>query len=337
MFDKISRSWSLAGQCWNVLKEDPALLVFPLLSSIVLLVLLGSFALPMFAFYHNLQPALADGNTTHTSRLLFYITMYAFYFVSYAVMMFFNSALISVALKRLDGESASVSEGLQMALARLPAILGYAAIAATVGTILRSIEERVGFVGRIVIGIIGAGWTIATAMTLPVLIEEDVGPIEAISRSLALLRRNWGENVIGNGGISLGVAVVAIPIFVLGWLLVVCRRCSTRSGASIFLAMALFVLMMIAIGLVSTTLHAIYTAALYRYATGSKENAGIDGDLLAEAYLPVNCLTERSSHLRESGCLVGYDVSEDEAVAFDVCRSRRRWARENIGPSVTTV
>jgi hypothetical protein len=285
VFDKISRSWSLAGQCWAVLKEDPALLAFPLLSSIVLLVLLGSFALPMFAFYHSLQPVLADGNTTHTSRLLFYITMYAFYFVSYAVMMFFNSALISVALKRLDGESASVSEGLQMALGHLPAILGYAVIAATVGTILRSIEERVGFVGRIVIGIIGAGWTIATAMTLPVLIEEDVGPVEAISRSLALLRRNWGENVIGNGGISLGVAVVAIPIFVLAWLLVVAAG-STHSGASIFLAMALFVVMMIAIGLVSTTLHAIYTAALYRYATGSKENAGIDGDLLAEAYLP---------------------------------------------------
>jgi hypothetical protein len=199
-------------------------------------------------------------------------------------MMFFNSALISVALKRLDGESASVSEGLQMALARLPAILGYAVIAATVGTILRAIEERVGFIGRIVIAIIGGGWTIATAMTLPVLIEEDVGPIEAISRSLALLRRNWGENVIGNGGISLGVAVVALPIIAIG-MLVVFAAMSTRATASIFLAMALFVLAMIALGLVSTTLHAIYTAALYRFATGSKENAGIDGDLLTEAYL----------------------------------------------------
>ena len=124
VFDKVSRSWSLAGQCWNVLAEDPALLVFPLLSSVVLLVLLGSFALPVFALYHSLQPALAEGNTTHTNRLLFYIAMYAFYFVSYTVMMFFNAALISVALKRLDGEAAGVSEGLQMALARLPAILG---------------------------------------------------------------------------------------------------------------------------------------------------------------------------------------------------------------------
>jgi hypothetical protein len=75
VFDRISRSWSLAGQCWDVLKEDPALLVFPLLSSIALLVVLGSFALPVFALYHSLQPVMMDGNTTHTRRLLFYLTM----------------------------------------------------------------------------------------------------------------------------------------------------------------------------------------------------------------------------------------------------------------------
>jgi predicted membrane channel-forming protein YqfA (hemolysin III family) len=99
------------------------------------------------------------------------------------------------------------------------------------------------------------------------------------------LRRNWGENVIGNGGISLGVAVVAIPLVVLSLLLVFAAM-STRASATIFLSMALFVITMIAVGLVSTTLHTIYTAALYRFATGSKENAGIDGDLLAEAYRP---------------------------------------------------
>ena len=285
MFDRISRSWSLAGQCWDVLKEDPALLVFPLLSSIALFVLLGSFALPVFALYHSLQPVMMDGNTTHTRRLLFYLTMYGFYIVSYAVMMFFNSALISVALKRLDGESASVGDGLRMALANLPAILAYAIIAATVGAILRAIEERVGFVGRIIVAIIGAGWTLATAMTLPVLVEENVGPIEAISRSLELLRRNWGENLIGNGGISLGVVVVALPIIGLAFFLL-CAAESTHVFGSIVLAMAFFVLAMIAVGLVSTTLHAIYTAALYRFATGSKDNAGIDGDLLAAAYWP---------------------------------------------------
>jgi Family of unknown function (DUF6159) len=81
------------------------------------------------------------------------------------------------------------------------------------------------------------------------------------------------------------VAVVALPVIGLA-LLVLFAAMSTRAAASIFLAMALFVIAMIALGLVSSTLHSIYTAALYRYATGSKENAGIDGDLLAEAYRP---------------------------------------------------
>jgi hypothetical protein len=283
VFDKISRSWSLAGQCWDVLKEDPKLLVFPLMSSIALLVLLGSFALPVLALYHSVQPVMTDDSTTHTSRLLFYITTYLFYLVSYTVMMFFNSALISVALKRLDGESASVGEGLQMAFANLPAILGYAIIAATVGTILRAIEERVGLIGRIVVAIIGAGWTVATAMTLPVLIEENVGPIEAISRSLALLRRNWGENLIGNGGISLGIAVVAIPLVLLAGLLLF-AAIATKASGTIILALLFFVLTIVILGLVSSTLHTIYTAALYRFATGSKENAGINGELLADAY-----------------------------------------------------
>jgi hypothetical protein len=226
---------------------------------------------------------VGDGSTTHTSRLMFYGLTYVFYVISYTVMMFFNSALISVALRRLDGESAGVREGLAAAWGNFPAIVGYALIAATVGTILRAIEERVGFIGRIVVAIIGAGWTLATAMTLPVLVEENLGPVEAISRSLDLLKDNWGENLIGNSGISLGVAVIAIPLVVIATL-VMAGAMSTGALGSIIAGAALFAITLILIGLVSTTLHSIYTAALYRFATGSKENAGIDGDLLAGAY-----------------------------------------------------
>jgi len=282
MFDKISRSWALAGQCWEVLKQDPALMIFPLFSSIAMLLLLGSFALPLLALYHTLEPTMIEGSTSHTSRLSFYIVMYAFYVVCYAVMMFFNSALISVALKRLDGDTASVGDGLRMAWDNAAAILGYALIAATVGAILRAIEERVGFIGRIVIALIGAGWTLSTAMTLPVLVEENVGPVEAISRSLDLLKRNWGENLIGNGGISLGISVVAVPIFVVA-LFIMFSGVSGSVGSAI-LGIGVLVITAIALGLVSTTLHSIYTAALYRFATGAKQNAGIDADLLAGAY-----------------------------------------------------
>src|ERR1700722_16348221 len=218
MFDRISRSWALAGACWDVLMEDPALLIFPLLSGLAIVLLMASFAMPVWLIYHSMQSAPADGSTTHTLRLSSYVATYVFYVMTYSVVMFFNTALIAVALRRLDGESASVTDGLQAALSNLPAILGYALIAATVGTILRAIEQRVGLIGRIVAGLIGAAWTLATAMTIPVLVVENAGPVEAISRSLDLLRKNWGENLIGNGGISIGMAVIAIPLCLLAGL-----------------------------------------------------------------------------------------------------------------------
>jgi hypothetical protein len=40
----------------------------------------------------------------------------------------------------------------------------------------------------------------------------------------------------------------------------------------------------VGLSLVSATLHAIYTAALYRFATGSKDNGGIENALLAGAF-----------------------------------------------------
>jgi hypothetical protein len=211
MFDRISRSWAMAGQCWKVLKEDPALLVFPLMSTAALLLLLASFAAPVWVVHHRLDPVDAVYSTTHTARLMYYVMLGVFYVINYSVMMFFNTALIAVALRRLDGEDATVREGLQLAWDNVGSILAYALIAASIGAIVRVIEERVGFIGRIVVGIIGAAWTVASSMTLPILVVESVGPIEAISRSLDLMKRSWGENIVGNGGISLGVAVIAVP------------------------------------------------------------------------------------------------------------------------------
>jgi hypothetical protein len=285
VFDRISRSWSLAGECWDILKEDPALLIFPLLSSITIMVVLASFAVPIWLGHHSLESSAGDGSTTHTARLLSYIGIYVFYVISYSIVMFFNSALIAVVLQRLEGEPASVADGLQTALSNLPAIIGYALIAAMVGTILRAIEERVGFIGRIVTAIIGGAWTLATAMTLPVLIVENVGPVEAISRSLDLLRKNWGENLIGNVGISIGVAVIGIPICLLAGLFMMFAISSKALGMIVIAAFVLLV-SVVGLSLVSATLHAIYTAALYRFATGSKDNGGIGQELLAGAFQP---------------------------------------------------
>lgn len=49
--------------------------------------------------------------------------------------------------------------------------------------ILRSLEERAGFLGRIVIGLIGMAWSLITFLVLPILVLEGVGVGTAIKRS----------------------------------------------------------------------------------------------------------------------------------------------------------
>ncbi|MBW3598915.1 MAG: hypothetical protein KY475_16785 [Planctomycetes bacterium] len=48
MFTRISNGWKLAQESWQVLKLDRELLVFPLVSGIACLLVLASFALPLW-------------------------------------------------------------------------------------------------------------------------------------------------------------------------------------------------------------------------------------------------------------------------------------------------
>jgi hypothetical protein len=68
--------------------------------------------------------------------------------------------------------------------------------------------ERVGFIGKIVVGTIGFVWVVATALVVPVLAAGDIGPIEAIQRSVELFKKSWGEDLIGTAGIGLAFGVV---------------------------------------------------------------------------------------------------------------------------------
>ncbi len=205
MFERLQRSWDLALQCLEVLRNDKSLLLLPLFSGIALVLIVGTFAVPLMP----LAMALSPKSGRPPDHMLLYILLFMFYFVQFSVMNFFNTALVEVAMQGFDGKEATVRDGLQRAWSRLPEILLYSVIAATVGTLLRAIEERVGFIGRIVVGLIGFVWAVATALVVPVLAAEDVGPFEAINRSAELIKKAWGEQIIGNVGIGLVFGLAA--------------------------------------------------------------------------------------------------------------------------------
>lgn len=261
MFARIGRSWELVKASYAVLRADKELIIFPILSMLGTLAVMIVFAVPMVLV--GSFGRMADGNT----GILEYILAFMFYVVMYTVVIFSNVALVGAAMIRLRGGDPTVSDGFRIAMDHLPQIIGYAAISATVGMILRALRERGGLVAQIAAWFSEMAWNLATFLVIPVLVIENVGPIEAIKRSTSLLKRTWGEQVVGNFSIGLifglltlaAVIVVGIPLGLLA--------AASGSVAVIVLAIAIVVLVVVAISLVGSALNGIYVAALYQYAT----------------------------------------------------------------------
>ena len=210
MFDKISRSWHLVKASAGVLRSDKELLLFPVISGIATLLVAATFLVPVLGL------RLFEGGEIGP---LGAIVGFLFYLSQYFVIFFFNTALVGAAMIRLEGGDPTVADGLRIARSKIGVILGYAAIAATVGLVLKSLGEKAGGLGKIIINMIGMAWTFATFLVVPILVTRDVGPIDAVKESMTLLKRTWGENVAGNVGIGLAfgllTGLVALGVLII--------------------------------------------------------------------------------------------------------------------------
>lgn len=279
MFSRFSRSWELVKVSLNVLKKDKELLIFPLFSSIAAVAVVASF-MPFFDIGSAAGPTTAtavEGDAETINLIVFG----AFYFVEYFVIFFFNTALVGAALIRMDGGDPTVGDGLRIATSKIDKILGYALIAATIGLLLRAIAERVGFIGRIVVGLLGAGWTIASFLTVPILVSKDIGPIDAVRESASLLKKTWGENLITTTGFGLVFWLIYIGLFFL----VGSVAYAIRGNGELLIAwLVVGVLAFMLTGLLHAALQGIFSAALYRYATDGEVGGGFDTDTLSRVF-----------------------------------------------------
>jgi hypothetical protein len=285
MFDRFTRSFDLLKASTTVLKNDRHLLVFPLISGCAVLVVVLCFALPMFGLgaldgLDGLERGIND-----TSALYSYSIAFLFYVVQYFVIFYFNAALVGCAMMRLDGGAPTVRDGLRMANSRIGPILGYAVISATVGMILRAIQERLGFLGQFITGLLGVGWTVATFLVVPVLVARDVGPVQSIKDSASLLKRTWGENVVGQVGLGLAFGVIQVALVLCAFAIIGVTVALDVPLLAVAL-MLLTVLAVLATMLFHNALSGIYSAALYRYASNGDATVGFDHDSLSEAFLP---------------------------------------------------
>jgi hypothetical protein len=276
MFDRIGNSWDLIKASAAVLRKDRELVIFPIVSMVASIILMVSFALPMW--FSGAFESIERGNNG-----LAYVVGFLFYLCQYTIIFFCNTALVGAAMIRLRGGDPTVSDGLRIASQRFPTILGYAFIAATVGMVLKTISERVGFLGQIVVSLVGFAWNVATFLVVPVLVMENVGPTDAIKRSSQLLKQTWGEQVIGNTGMGLAFGLLTFALIIVG-VGVIMAAASIGSMVLLFGTIAGVVLAVVALGLVGSALSGIYTAAVYNYAMTGQAGDEFSMDLVQNAF-----------------------------------------------------
>ena len=244
-----SRGIRLAKISWGVVKQDRSMLWLPVLSFGCSLLLTALFAAGIWGV------GLPEGERLEPVH---YVILFVLYVVLAFVSIFFNAAVIGMAMKRLRGEDASIRDGLDLARAHIGKIFVWSVITATVGMVLRAIAERSGIVGRIVLSLIGVAWNVITFFVVPVLLFEPVGVTDGIKRSASIFRQRWGETFVGSGAIGLVIFLASLAVIVV----------SVPLGMAVpVLGVAVGVIGLGALAAIGVACTGVFNAALYRYAT----------------------------------------------------------------------
>lgn len=259
---RMSRGWKLTKLSLRVIRKDKEILLLPVLSAAVTLIILASFVVGMFF----------SAGFGEAGFLVWAVTAFAFYFASYFTTIFFNAAIIGCATIRLSGGDPKVKDGLRIAMDNISRILVWALVSATVGMIIKAIQQRVGIIGKIIMGALGVAWTLTTYFVVPVLIYERLGAWAAVKRSASLFKGTWGEMIVGNLGLGLIfvlAGLLGVPFIVLGALF------GGVTGLMVGLIAAVIYWLILAV--VKAAAEGVLVAALYRYATTGQVPEGLEG------------------------------------------------------------
>jgi hypothetical protein len=255
-FDRLSSGWKISMNSFSILKKNKQLIIFPILSGISLVLTAGVFILGVLAV------AGWDVDYIKTdNRVLNYALLFGFYFVNYFIVVFFNMALIHCSKLYFDGEEVTVSKGLQFSASRIGVIVSWAMFAATVGTILKVIQENTGTIGKIVTGLLGFVWGITTFFVVPVIAYENLGPVDAFKRSAQLMKNKWGESLGATFSLGLvqmaAVLLAAIPVFLIA------------AYVNIFAGIFIGIVAGVAIFAVFSAAQTIFISSVYNNVTGN--------------------------------------------------------------------
>ena len=252
---RISNTWNLIKSSFRVLMEDKKMLLFPILSGVCTLLIVASFFIPVFVMGYF--PFVGDPE--QLSDTAKYISIFLFYFINYFIILFFNSAAVAYAIDLMRGGSPTIGAAFGKVQSRLVPLLGWTAIASTVGLILNTIENQSDKIGRIVIAFLGLSWTVVSFLVLPILIVEGKGPFTSLKESVKMVKDVWAEQLVGHFSFGLLFGLILIPIALISFAIM------SMDGLFVWAGLAMLLVAGLAAGILQWILQSVFMGAVYLY------------------------------------------------------------------------
>ena len=273
---RIRRGWALTKESWRLVLADRTLLWFPVLGAVAGLVVAAVFV----------GGGIALKSATGSAVLLIIVLVIGAYLFA-VVSVFCNVALAVCVSRALDGHDTTVAEGIEAARARSDSVLGWAGIQLVVGglsVLLQALLRQAGgqLVSSIFNGLANAAWEIASFFVIAAIALDDLGPRDALRRSVAVIRERWGEGVTGTAAIGL-IFLLCVWLPVIAVIVVGVVLTSSVSGLGIALIAVGVVALVVGV-VVQTTLSATFRVALYRFATQDTVLGPFEREPLEQAF-----------------------------------------------------
>jgi len=221
---RIGRGWRVTKLGMHVVRADPELMaymlfsgIFSIIAAIAILALTGG-----LGFFVGGEEGAESG---------VYVGTFLSYMAIAIITVFWNAAIIASAHERLTaGTNPSFSYGIKQAMKCLPQIVIWGLISGTVGLIITAFQSMqqsdnlvVSIFGHIASFIVQVAWWIATFFVVPMIVLDNIGVGESMSKSPELFKQTWGEDVVSTTGtgiinilVCLLIVAICLPLFALG-------------------------------------------------------------------------------------------------------------------------
>lgn len=271
-FNIFARSWQFLVQCFRFFSQNKDLLFFPVVS----IILSGLLLFILFAGGLLEIGVLSSFGKEHPSFSL--LAVIVLYFLFSFIIIYFNASLIACAVERLQGKSASVGDGLELAAKHWWPLLQWTLLSTSVGFLLRILERSHSMIEELLAGLLGIAWTISTYFVIPIMVFENVGPFQAIKRGFSIFGRGWRR--VLSIFLIFHLALIAVFAILYG----LNHLVPNHSKLFFEIAVSLFLFLLLFTATIGSAFNGIINSALYLSYVENKDVAGFDPKLLKQAF-----------------------------------------------------